>query len=85
MGKRIHLTVQTLSGTFEGDFEEDQKLQDVIDEAFLKLDIKPSPGDDYVLKYKDEELKPEQTIDQYKIPDGAVLFLAPSEGGGGIR
>ena len=85
MGKSIHLTVQTLSGTFEGDFEEDQKLQDVIDKAFLTLDIKPSPGDDYVLKYNDEELKPQETIDQYKIPDGAVLFLAPSEGGGGIR
>ena len=56
MGKHLHLTVQTLSGVFEGDFEEDQKLQDVIDKAFLTLDIKPSPGDDYVLIYNDEEL-----------------------------
>ena len=85
MSKQIHLTVQTLSGTFEGDFEEDQKLQDVIDKAFLTLDIKPSPGDDYVLKYDDAELAPQQTIEQAKLPDGAVLFLAPSEGGGGIR
>ena len=85
MSKHVHLKVQTLSGTFEGDFEADQKLQDVIDKAFLTLDIKPSPGDDYVLKYHDEELAPQQTIEQYKLPDGAVLFLAPSEGGGGIR
>lgn len=85
MSKYVHLKVQTLSGAFEGDFEQGQKLQDVIDKTFLTLDIKPSPGDDYVLKYHDEELEPQQTIVQYKLPDGAVLFLAPDEGGGGIR
>lgn len=85
MSKHVHLTVQTLSGVFEGDFEEDQKLQDVIDETLQTLDIKPSPGDEYVLECNDVDLEPQQTIEQSHLPDGAVLFLAPCEGGGGIR
>ena len=42
---QLHLTVQTLSGTFESEFDGDQKLQDVIDKVLLTLDIKPGPGE----------------------------------------
>ena len=83
MAQKIHLIIQSLSGSFEGDFEPDQKLQDVIDKAFVALDIKPAPGDDWILTYDDVELSPQLTIADSKIPDKATLFLAPKEGGGG--
>ena len=85
MGKQIHLTVQTLSGEFKGEFSSDQKLQDVIDKAFLSLDIKPAPGDDWRLRYGRRFLDPQSTIEKSDLPDGATLLLAPKEGGGGYR
>ena len=83
MSKTVQLTVGTLSGTFEGDFEEDQKLQDVIDKAVLTLDLKLTPGEDWVLDYENVDLDPQTTIGQNHLPDGALLSLAPKEGGGG--
>ena len=83
--KSVHITVATLSGTFAGDFDVDQKLQDVIDKAFLSLDIKPAPGDDWKLWNGDVELDPQTTIAEQNIPDGATLRLAPKEGGGGSQ
>ena len=81
--KNVHLIVETLSGRFEGDFETDQKLQDVIDKAFLSLEIKPAPGSKWELRYQDVLLAPQKTIEEQHIPNGAVLTLAPDEGGGG--
>ena len=80
---QLHLTVQTLSGPFEGDFESDQKLQDVIDKVLLTLDIKPAAGEEWKLQYGEVDLNPQSTIEEYKIPDGATLVFAPREGGGG--
>ena len=82
---QLHLTVQTLSGAFEGEFEGDQKLQEVIDKVLLTLDIKPGPGEKWELKYGEVDLNPQSTIEEYKIPDGATLVFAPREGGGGSR
>ena len=83
MDQQVHLTVQTLSGSFEADFAADQKLQDVIDKAFLTFDIKPGSGEKWELQYENEGLDPQSTIADNKIPDGATLTLAPEEGGGG--
>ena len=83
--KEIQLTVQTLSGSFESDFDVDQKLQEVIDKAFLSLDIKPTPAEKWELQYQNANLDPQTTIAHNKIPDGATLLLAPKEGGGGYR
>ena len=85
MANQLHLTVETLSGSFEGDFGPDQKLQDVIDKAFLSLDIKPAPGEEWGLQFDGAELDPQSTIADNKIPDKATLTLAPEEGGGGSR
>ena len=85
MATQLHLTVQTLSGSFEGDFESDQKLQDVIDKALLTLDIKPAPGEEWELKYGEVDLNPQSTIEENKIPNGATLMYAAREGGGGLK
>ena len=81
--REVRLIVQTLSGTAEDTFESDQKLQDVRDKAFLTLDIKPAPGDDWQLRYENVLLDLETTIEENDLPDGATLQLAPREGGGG--
>ncbi len=81
--QELHLIVQTLSGSFEGDFEADQKLQDVIDKAVLSLDIKPSPAEELQLTYKGKVLDPSTTIGENHLQDGASLELAPKESGGG--
>ena len=83
--KLVHLTVETLSGSFDGDFAVDQKLQDVIDKAFRSLDVKPNPGEKWVLQYQGADLDPQSTIADNKIPDGATLTLAQEEGGGGFH
>lgn len=80
---QVHLTVQSLEGTFEGDFDADQKLQEVLDKAFIDLDIKPAPGDTWELQYDGRCLDLQTTIEEQDIPDGATLALAPDEGGGG--
>lgn len=85
MAKLVHLTVETLDGSFEDDFGVDQKLQDVIDKAFRSLDIKPAPGEKWELQFENNELDPQATIGDSKIPDGATLTFAPEEAGGGDR
>ncbi len=79
----VHLTVQTLSGTFEGDFESDEKLQTVIEKVLLTLDIKPAPGEVWMLQYRGSTLDPQSTIEENKLPNGAVLIYERQEGGGG--
>ena len=79
----VRLTVETLSGNFTDEFAIDQKLQDVIDKAFRSLEIKPNPGETWVLQYEGADLDPQSTIVDSKIADGAILTLAPEEGGGG--
>ena len=81
--KQIHITVATLSGSHTDEFDVGQKLQDVIDKAFLSLDIKVGPGEEWQLWYNDRDLDPQTTIEEQKIPDGATLRLAAKEGGGG--
>ena len=81
--KQIHITVATLSGSHTDEFDTGQKLQDVIDKAFLSLDIKPGPGEEWQLRYNDRDLDPQNTIEEEKIPDGATLRFAAKEGGGG--
>lgn len=85
MATQVHLTVQTLDGSFEGDFETDQALQDVIDKTCVSLDIKPGPGEKWELQFQNKELDPQSTIGDSKIFDGASLTLAPEEAGGGGR
>ena len=82
---QVHLTVLSLSGTFEGEFEVDQKLQDVIDKAFLTLDIKPAPGEVWELREGEVVLNPQTTIEENHLADGTTLRLAPKDGGGGGR
>jgi hypothetical protein len=81
--KKVHLTVQTLSGTFQDDFNVHQKLQHVIDKTFHELHIKPAEGEVWELRYNGQLLDPNRTIEEAHIPDHAVLKLAPKEGGGG--
>ena len=80
---QVHLTVQTLAGTFKGKFDTDQKLQDVIDKVLLSLDIKPAPGEDWRLQYGAAILDPQTTIEESQLPDGAELLYERREGGGG--
>jgi hypothetical protein len=80
---KVHLTVITLSGNFDGDFNVHQTLQHVIDRAFEKLSIVPTPNEQWTLRYQNTVLSPGQTIEAANLPDGAVLELAPVEGGGG--
>ena len=80
---QVHLIVQTLAGTFEGEFESDQKLQDVIDKVLLSLDIKPAPGEEWRLQYGTVVLDPQTTIGENQLPNGAELQYERQEGGGG--
>lgn len=80
---RIHLIVQTLSGTFEDEFNVHQTLEHVVQRTFTKLHIKPAPGEVWELRLGDQVLNKQQTIEQAGVPDGAKLKLAPRESGGG--
>jgi hypothetical protein len=80
---QVTLKVQTLSGTFEHTFNIHQKLQLVIDKTFEALNLQPAEGEVWELRYGNQVLDPNQTIQDAGIPSGAVLKLAPREGGGG--
>ena len=82
-GNKVTLTVITLSGNYSDEFNVHQRLQHVIDKAFNELTIKPAPGEQWVLRYNNAVLDPNRTIEEAAIPDGAMLELAPVEGGGG--
>jgi hypothetical protein len=77
------LTVQTLSGTVEHQFNVHEKLQTVVDFTVAKLKLKLPPGEIWELRLGSNLLDLSQTIAQAGVPDHAVLKLAPRESGGG--
>jgi Protein of Unknown function (DUF2604) len=79
----IELKVITLSGTFEDKFNVHQTLQHVVDKAFKALHIVPADGEVWELRLGDKVLDLTRRIEDYDIPNHAVLKLAPREGGGG--
>lgn len=82
---KITLNVQSLSGNFTDEFNLHQTLQHVMDKAFKELNIVPSPGEVWQLRYNNVVLTLGHTIEQADLPDGATLTLAPVEGGGGAQ
>jgi len=51
-GKKIHLTIETLSGKYQHPFGADQTLQSVVNETLDHLHIKPGPGEEWQLRYQ---------------------------------
>ena len=82
-GNKIDLTVVTLSGDYSDEFNVHQQLQHVVDKAFKALKIVPAPGEQWLLRYNNVNLATSQSIKEAGIQDGAVMELAPVEGGGG--
>jgi len=80
---QIHLTIETLSGKFQHAFDPRTKLQEVVEETFRHLKIKPAPGDVWELQYNGTTLNLSLTIEEAHLPNNAVLTLATKEGGGG--
>lgn len=83
--KKVHLTVQTLSGKYQHPFDADQTLQSVVDETLKHLHITPAPGEEWQLRYQETVLNLSLTIEAAELPDKATLMLAAREGGGGSR
>ncbi len=81
--KKVHLTIQTLSGKYQHPFDPDQTLQSVVDATFEHLHIQPAPGEVWELRYQESVLNLSLTIQTAGIPDKATLMLAAREGGGG--
>lgn len=81
--KKIHLTVQTLSGKYQHPFDADATLQAVVDATFGHLNITPTPGEVWELRYNETVLNLSLTIEAAGLPDKATLMLAAKEGGGG--
>ena len=80
-GKKVTLTISTLSGDYTHDFPEHQKFQVVIAQTIDALELE---GDGpWILEKDGIELSHEQTIEQAGLKDGDVLTLNPQEGGGG--
>jgi hypothetical protein len=80
-GKKVTLTISTLSGDYAHDFPEHQKLAVVITQTVAKLKL---TGDGpWILERDGVELSSEQTIREAGLKDGDVLTLNPEEGGGG--
>lgn len=79
--KKVELTITTLSGDFTDKFNDDKKLQGVVDETIKKLKLVGEGP--WVLESSGVELPLDQTIEQAKLDSGDVLTLNPQEGGGG--
>jgi hypothetical protein len=83
--KKVHLEVQTLSGTYRHEFGVQETLHHVVEETFKHLNIHPAKDEVWELRYKDVLLDQSQTIEHAHLPDCAELTLAPKEGGGGAH
>ena len=83
--KKIHLTVQTLSGTYQHPFDADQTLQSVMEATWEHLHITPAPGEVWEVRLGDTLLDPSRTVEAAGLQDKAVLMLTPKDGGGGVR
>jgi hypothetical protein len=81
--RKIHLTIETLSGKYQHPFDPTTTLKQVEDETFAHLKMKPAPNDVWELQYNGATLSLSQTIEQAQLPDKAVLTLATKESGGG--
>ena len=79
----VRLTIVTLSGSYEGAFNQHQQLSHVVKKALDELHIQPPPGEVWVLSYDGRVLDQTKTVEFYHLPDCAVLQLAAKEGGGG--
>lgn len=79
--KKVELTITTLSGDFTDKFNDDEKLQAVVDETIKKLKLVGEGP--WVLEFNGVELPLDQTIEQAQLDSGDVLTLNPQEGGGG--
>jgi hypothetical protein len=82
---KLTLTVQTLSGKIEHEFNVHQTLQHVVDYTIDKLKLQTTPDEVWELRLGSTLLSLEQTIGQAGLLDHAVLKLAPREKGGGDR
>jgi hypothetical protein len=80
---KITLTVVTLSGTHEDEYNIHQKLEHVKDVTLRALGITPAPNEVWELTYNNVVLDLNATIEAAMLPDHARLSLAPREGGGG--
>lgn len=82
---KILLKIVSLSGTYEEDYPHHQKLSHVMKDAFKRLEITPSEGEDWGLFYEATRLNLDRTIEEAGLPSGTTLTLAPQEGGGGTQ
>jgi hypothetical protein len=81
--KKIHLTVQTLSGKYQHPFDADTTLQAVVEATWKHLEITPAQGEVWELRYNETVLNLSLTIETAGLPDKATLMLAAKDGGGG--
>jgi hypothetical protein len=81
--RRIHLTIQTLSGNYSHDFNPEDLLQYVVDETVKHLNMVLPPGEVWELHHGEDLLNLADTIRQAHLHSGEKLKLAPHEGGGG--
>jgi hypothetical protein len=79
----VTLTVQTLSGKIEHEFNVHETLQQIVDFTIAKLKLQVTPDEVWELRLGSALLTLTQTIAQAGIPDHSVLKLAPREKGGG--
>jgi len=79
------LTIQTLSGSVEHEFNIHQTLQHVVDFTIEKLKLHTTPDEVWELRLGSAVLNLTQTIEQAGVLDHSVLKLAPREKGGGGR
>ncbi len=81
----VTLTVTTLSGKLEHEYNVHQTLQHVVDFTVEKLKLQAAPGEVWELRLGSTLLDLTKTIAEAGIPNHAVLKLAPRERGGGTR
>jgi hypothetical protein len=79
------LTVQTLSGNLEHQYNIHQTLQHVVDFTVEKLKLALAPGEVWELRLGSTLLDLTKSIAEAGVPDHAVLKLAPHDSGGGAR
>jgi hypothetical protein len=80
---RLHLTIQTASGSYSDQFNGHEQVRAVIKQTVAHLHLHEDPANPFVLEYNGQDLVLDSTLYENHIPDGATLTMRTRTSGGG--
>jgi hypothetical protein len=78
---RVRLSVRGTSGHFEDEFNRNNRVEKILDEAAKRLGLATGPGITYVIKLQrgGVTMNPDEKLAAYDLVDGDVVVIQTSQ------